>query len=696
MSSKRKVTKEQIRKERDRENKKRNRSRKLRTFRNRFFSPIADLGSAIATLLKAPFKDLKRVSKSKREIPKRKDPRNKELNREQKRRTFRNKFVSIFADLGNGLVTLLKSPFRDLKRVKKSKGEIPKQKDVRDEKHNRDQKRRTFRNKFVSTFADVSKGLNTLLKLPFKDFKKVKKSKTGKWKRYLMLPLGIFPIAIAIVGKILIAPIEFVVELFRLRFKKSLYKLPAVLAFSGLIFAYANGWWGLFSRENRIVALQTSVRKQLEDKDLDGAISTYEKLFSMGESLEPDVYLGYLKTLSDNGEDEKAAKKLKEFAPGPGPDGVQGLKEAHLMIAVQLVDEIRRGVGRDLPALKWHLEKSGDSKTRQAYVAWASYCILVEDDAEAIKNLRYAAKYDPIYFLQLAEIYGRTNQVALMERALEDARLGFERQLDQSPKNERVRLILADVLFNQRKFEDCEKLLVEGNRVSSSQAMREACANFYATEYVRFASERSFEESSEQLEKAFELAPNSRFVQRALGRLYKSTKDPVQKESIIEALKLSALSEKTSKNANFVLSVLLNYEDDIEQALKYSEKAYQSNPKSPPYNNNLAWQLAHSTNRDLDRALELAKYAVESTPNNASFRDTLGTVLFLMEEHKEAIVELEKSLIYPEYQLSAEGRVEVREKLAVCYEKLGLPEMALRQSESAAKAKEKLPQPKSN
>jgi serine/threonine protein kinase/Tfp pilus assembly protein PilF len=76
------------------------------------------------------------------------------------------------------------------------------------------------------------------------------------------------------------------------------------------------------------------------------------------------------------------------------------------------------------------------------------------------------------------------------------------------------------------------------------------------------------------------------------------------------------------------------------------EKALELAPQDASLHNNLAWRLAHSKDaalRNPDRAVQLAKTAVELSPNESSYWHTLGSAKYRAGDRPGAIEALEKA-----------------------------------------------------
>lgn len=111
--------------------------------------------------------------------------------------------------------------------------------------------------------------------------------------------------------------------------------------------------------------------------------------------------------------------------------------------------------------------------------------------------------------------------------------------------------------------------------------------------------------------------------------------------------KLITQSEGKNGQAYIVRGLIYGALGQTDEANKSFCEALQLNPNDPILNNNLAWYLTTSTNaksRYPNRAIVLAKKAVELAPNDGICWNTLGVAQYRMQDWKAAISALEKSL----------------------------------------------------
>jgi tetratricopeptide (TPR) repeat protein len=127
---------------------------------------------------------------------------------------------------------------------------------------------------------------------------------------------------------------------------------------------------------------------------------------------------------------------------------------------------------------------------------------------------------------------------------------------------------------------------------------------------------------------------------------------------------------------NMIIGALYDAQKKGDLARQHYEEALRVNPEFAPAANNLAYILAEN-DKDLNRALELAKLAKEKLPNDPGVMDTVGWVYYKKGLYDSAIVELADSLEkIPENPM-------VHYHLGMAYIKKSEPDKARRELEKA-------------
>lgn len=187
--------------------------------------------------------------------------------------------------------------------------------------------------------------------------------------------------------------------------------------------------------------------------------------------------------------------------------------------------------------------------------------------------------------------------------------------------------------------------------------------------------------------------PSPLGLMRGLERLRQAMGVDANNPHLLEAVTQACLRASESKNdeltilreaivqgiapdtAHFILGTIALNDGQLDEAQQHLEIAVKNNPNLPGLLNNLAHAISNDEDPDLERALRLSDAAVASLPNHTYLRETRGQIYFQLERFTEAIADLEYALASPEL------RPQIRESLAVAYDKLGQPEIAQRQRE---------------
>ncbi len=124
----------------------------------------------------------------------------------------------------------------------------------------------------------------------------------------------------------------------------------------------------------------------------------------------------------------------------------------------------------------------------------------------------------------------------------------------------------------------------------------------------------------------------------------------LQLKNYSEAEKLLNMGVKLVGNNNEILAQYYMYLGDVYHALdrpsdsdKAYEKSLQIKDNNPYVLNNYSYYLS-IRGKDLDKAEQMTKRALSMDPENSSFQDTYGWILFKLGQHEQALEWIEKSL----------------------------------------------------
>ncbi len=140
-----------------------------------------------------------------------------------------------------------------------------------------------------------------------------------------------------------------------------------------------------------------------------------------------------------------------------------------------------------------------------------------------------------------------------------------------------------------------------------------------------------------------------------------------------EVLTYQLNSDIASNVARQALADLYVLNNNIPKARSEWEKILSKDPYFIEALNNLAIFLSRESPPQIERALEYSTRAYQSQPNNAEIADTHGEVLMVAQQYVDAIALLERAIrIDP-------TRINSRKRLMECYLRLGMNEMAIEQ-----------------
>jgi tetratricopeptide (TPR) repeat protein len=91
------------------------------------------------------------------------------------------------------------------------------------------------------------------------------------------------------------------------------------------------------------------------------------------------------------------------------------------------------------------------------------------------------------------------------------------------------------------------------------------------------------------------------------------------------------------------LAEALIVQEKLDQAIAVYEKMLADDPKQPIALNDLAYLYARK-GQHLDRALDLARWAVKFSPEQGTPRDTLGWVCYRLGRPQEALAHLQEAV----------------------------------------------------
>ena len=461
---------------------------------------------------------------------------------------------------------------------------------------------------------------------------------------------------------IVTSPIRFFRGLANSGMREILFIIPA-LAMLGLL-----GYVGaqvIGGRQAITDRYSDEAKQAMAAGDFPLAKTHFSRLMQDKELTQPQK-LQWVVVLAETGEKERAEAVLDELAP---EDGV-GFAPAHRVKALKIAFS-RKNKNAPLPLkqLEHHLRHSRDD-TPMIQQAWALYHRTNDSPDKAIEALTVAAQKDPTFYIAIAKYQGELNHPEDQKETLRKAELVYGRLLEEDPTNSKFRWLLANSMSQQSRFDDAQEVLVKGMKINADDSMRFANAEFFTMRHdLEQAGQNRVGKRITYLFRALGAQPHHLPIYERLIKLA-DEKDTGDGSYVRVRRELNRLIAGDDPNpmAHFALSNILWQHEEFEEATTHLELAYKIEPKFTIVLNNLAWVLAHQDPPDLDRALELASQAVEQSPQDGRYHDTLGTIYLKQEKYKDAAAEFQLALA------GVEDQIAVRKKLVTVYTKLNMPD----------------------
>jgi len=287
----------------------------------------------------------------------------------------------------------------------------------------------------------------------------------------------------------------------------------------------------------------------------------------------------------------------------------------------------------------------------------------------------------------LANLYIMSNQLDL---ALEQLRV-----LDRlNPQSHDVKLRMAVILMSQQQYQESamllESILVEvpdsdrvryslGTVYSEMQEWDKALyhlalvphfSSYYVDAVVHAVSILRDQKNTEEAAKLLQAAIEKKDEVTQFYVLYATILDD-QKKYEENSKFLAAAKEKFPESPMILFLYAFSFGrlNDKETALKWMQAVLEKDKNHALAMNFIAYTYAEQ-NRELDKALGLAKRANELEPNNPFIQDTLGWIYYQKGQYQTALVWLEKAFN------GSKNESVIMDHLGDTYLKMGLLEKA--------------------
>ena len=406
----------------------------------------------------------------------------------------------------------------------------------------------------------------------------------------------------------------------------------------------------------------------IKNRDFETAKIFLGRIVNQEHNVRPRDNYYWALVMANTGQTARATQIMDRLAPDDSP----GFAQAHRFKALNYSVNAQRNKDPEfLRKLRFHLDHAGDNDSPEINQAWALYLVAVGQFEQAVKHLQVAANLDPKFYLSIADIYKSLENENGRQRNLKRAEDVFVEQLEKDPLDLDARILLANVLAQQTRYEEAEQILLTGLSLQPDPRMRRAGADFFVMRYdLANQSKAPFATKMDYLRRAISFEEAYLPIYNRLMDQYQQVGSRKEADEVKSMVQESIVSGKSTAFGHFVLGNILWIEGEKEEATWHIEKAYQTDGKLITVANNFAWVLAHQENPDLDRALDIITNVVKQVPNDPRFLDTYGTVLAMLRRDEEAIAPLERALG------GVRNKLPVHQKLEQVYRRLGKDQIA--------------------
>lgn len=155
-----------------------------------------------------------------------------------------------------------------------------------------------------------------------------------------------------------------------------------------------------------------------------------------------------------------------------------------------------------------------------------------------------------------------------------------------------------------------------------------------------------WDELFEVAQKGLKTFPDDQDILQSIGIAYWNKGDLPKSIEIYHKIEKMASDGSAEKvNAYSILGDLYHQSGNSKRSFSYYEKVLKIDPQNAHALNNYAYYLSQ-TGKNLKKALEMSKKTLDQEPNNTTYLDTYGWILYLMERYDEAKATFKHAINY--------------------------------------------------
>ena len=472
---------------------------------------------------------------------------------------------------------------------------------------------------------------------------------------------------------------EFVGEWFMTRSWLSLLAgVPAII--SGLVFLAIVPWHARTSSLEWARRYEQAGNAALRRSDWDAATVYFRRLAYLGGESPVSIF-GLALTAERQGDLSNARNRMQRIAP----ETHLGYPPAHFWLAKDLMDRQDQLTIEQLDVLEHHLVQAARHPTHRAesQVHLTSFYAMRGEIDKAIREAERVAFDRPVIHLTLAELYAQAGRHERSQlSAIRATEVLDARRLAQ-PDDPVLRILWSSSLRLQGRFEDAVNALRPGLSWPDPTPFQQALADTYLHWFRNTTTPENLR-SPQQLALLERVLQYDADNQQAMVILCNYVMEPGEFGARAAEM-LNEMLERGTAPAVVHLALGIRHlqQAESELALAHLRQAGQHNPHLPALLNNIAWDMAHQDQPNLELASRFGEAAVQMQ-NHPEFHDTLGTILAKMGKAEDALPHLE--IAYRELP----PRATIHQHLADVYDLLGKADLAAEHHRQAAELRSSL------
>lgn len=273
-----------------------------------------------------------------------------------------------------------------------------------------------------------------------------------------------------------------------------------------------------------------------------------------------------------------------------------------------------------------------DPGNPMGYLSLAEHYRLAGDEEKSMKYLSKAFENPGVNIdIKVQMLFPYFNYIGV-DKAKTDKAIEMTKMMVKAhPNDAKAYSIAADFLYNTEQFEEALTNYKKAKELDNSK--------YQIFEQILFinARQEQYKEMLNTSKEAMELFPNQPMsylfngIAQTQKKNYKLANGSLKKG-------LPMVVDNKALKAEFLSKIGENYNalKEEEKSDEYFDKSLKLVPDNAVVLNNYSYYISLREDGDLDKAEELIKRAIKLEPNQSSFEDSYGWVLYKMKRYDEA------------------------------------------------------------